>query len=102
MITLVHEPIMPTLSPTTHAWFCSCPVIGLRTDLPAIPRTHLPALGSEVPFRSLSGPRRHPYTNRGLGMMGLPFCFACRPEITLFTLKPAEEIMGCLQIPHFV
>jgi predicted MPP superfamily phosphohydrolase len=30
------------------------------------------------------------YTNRGIGMVGLPFRFACRPEITHFTLKPAN------------
>lgn len=29
------------------------------------------------------------YTNRGLGMIGLPLRFCCRPEITLFTLWPA-------------
>jgi uncharacterized protein len=29
------------------------------------------------------------YTNRGLGMIGLPVRVACRPEITLFTLRPA-------------
>jgi uncharacterized protein len=31
------------------------------------------------------------YTNRGIGMVGLPIRFACRPEVTLFTLKPASE-----------
>ena len=30
------------------------------------------------------------YTNRGLGMVGLPLRFCCRPEITLFTLRPAQ------------
>jgi hypothetical protein len=30
------------------------------------------------------------YTNRGLGMIGLPLRFACRPEVTLFTLRPAQ------------
>ena len=30
------------------------------------------------------------YTNRGIGLLGLPFRFACRPEITLFTLKPGN------------
>jgi uncharacterized protein len=28
------------------------------------------------------------YTNRGLGMVTLPLRFCCRPEITLFTLRP--------------
>lgn len=31
------------------------------------------------------------YTNRGVGVMALPMRFACRPEITLFTLKPAQS-----------
>lgn len=30
------------------------------------------------------------YTNRGIGMLGLPIRFACRPEVTLFTLSPAR------------
>jgi predicted MPP superfamily phosphohydrolase len=30
------------------------------------------------------------YTNRGLGMIGLPIRFCCRPEITLLTLRPAS------------
>jgi len=29
------------------------------------------------------------YTNRGVGVIALPVRVACRPEITLFTLKPA-------------
>jgi predicted MPP superfamily phosphohydrolase len=29
------------------------------------------------------------YTNRGIGMYGLPLRFACRPELTVFTLNPA-------------
>jgi predicted MPP superfamily phosphohydrolase len=30
------------------------------------------------------------YTNRGLGMVTLPLRFACRPEITLLTLRPVR------------
>jgi len=30
------------------------------------------------------------YTNRGIGVIGVPLRFACRPEVTLFTLKPAN------------
>jgi len=29
------------------------------------------------------------YTNRGIGMVNRPMRFACRPEVTCFTLKPA-------------
>jgi hypothetical protein len=29
------------------------------------------------------------YVNRGLGSVGVPFRFDCRPEITLFTLRSA-------------
>jgi uncharacterized protein len=32
------------------------------------------------------------YTNRGLGTMGLPLRFCCRPEVTLFTLQPARSV----------
>ena len=31
------------------------------------------------------------YVNRGIGSVGLPFRFNCRPEITLFTLRAAHE-----------
>jgi predicted MPP superfamily phosphohydrolase len=34
------------------------------------------------------------YTNRGLGMMGLPLRLGCRPEISLFTLQPAPGCEG--------
>lgn len=30
------------------------------------------------------------YTNRGIGMVVWPIRFACRPEVTLFSLKPAN------------
>jgi predicted MPP superfamily phosphohydrolase len=30
------------------------------------------------------------YVNRGIGTVGLPFRLNCPPEITLFTLRPAE------------
>jgi hypothetical protein len=31
------------------------------------------------------------YVNRGIGTVTLPMRFRCPPEITLFTLKPAES-----------
>jgi predicted MPP superfamily phosphohydrolase len=31
----------------------------------------------------------HLYVNPGLGTMGVPFRFLCRPEVTLHTLVPA-------------
>jgi uncharacterized protein len=30
------------------------------------------------------------YTNRGIGVVSWPVRFGCRPEVTLFTLKPAS------------
>ncbi len=35
------------------------------------------------------------YTNRGLGMVSLPLRFACRPEITLLTLRPERGTAPC-------
>jgi len=29
------------------------------------------------------------YVNRGIGSVGVPFRFDCRPEITVFTLRSA-------------
>ena len=49
----------------------------------------LPHLGQKYPIglRQIDG--RWLYTNRGLGMWPKPYRLNCRPEITLFTLRPA-------------
>jgi predicted MPP superfamily phosphohydrolase len=38
------------------------------------------------------------YVNRGIGSVGLPFRFDCRPEITLFTLRQAKPAPPVLTV----
>ncbi len=51
----------------------------------------LPKYGRRYPIGLRQIGNRQVYTNRGLGVWPLPFRLNCRPEITLFTLLPAEN-----------
>lgn len=90
VITLVHEPdyadilaLEPSavlqLSGHTH---------GGQICLPFFGPLRLPPWGFKYP----SGMHRvrdlTVYTNRGVGVLSLPLRLACRPEVTLFTLRP--------------
>jgi uncharacterized protein len=47
----------------------------------------LPPLAYKYPVGQYTVGSMVQYTNRGVGMSGLPFRFNCRPEITAFTLE---------------
>jgi len=49
----------------------------------------LPHMATRYPIGHYRVENYQLYTNRGLGVWPLPFRFNCRPEITLFTLRPA-------------
>ncbi len=49
----------------------------------------LPTWGVRYPIGHYQVGPHQLYTNRGLGVWPLPFRFNCRPEITIFTLRPA-------------
>lgn len=57
---------------------------GGQVRLPLIGPPYLPKMGRKYPI----GLRRlgplHLYTNRGIGVIGVPFRFMCPPEVTLF------------------
>jgi hypothetical protein len=88
VIALVHEPdfadevaleprVRLQLSGHSHGGQVCCPLLGpLR----------LPLLGRKYPQGLYQIGGLWLYTNRGLGTMGVPIRFHCRPEITLFTL----------------
>ena len=53
-------------------------------------RAHiLPHMAHRYPIGLYRVGNHQLYTNRGLGVWSLPYRFNCRPEITIFTLRPA-------------
>jgi predicted MPP superfamily phosphohydrolase len=92
VVTLVHEPdyadivgadprVILQLSGHSHGGQVCLPFYGALV----CPRWGRKYMAGLYQIRDLTL-----YTNRGIGMIGLPFRFACRPEITLFTLTPAN------------
>lgn len=49
----------------------------------------LPHMAHRYPIGLYRVGSRQLYTNRGLGVWPLPYRFNCRPEITIFTLRPS-------------
>lgn len=94
VILLAHEPDYAThvvkhggvdlmLSGHTH---------GGQIRLPFIGALYLPPLGRKFPeglFPLQNGLQL--YVNRGIGTVGVPFRFDCRPELTVITLRSAER-----------
>ncbi|MGB8701549.1 MAG: metallophosphoesterase [Thermosynechococcaceae cyanobacterium] len=88
-ILLAHEPDFATRSAATERFDLqlSGHSHGGQVHIPFLPRV-LPALGEIYPIGQYQVGSMIQYTNRGVGMSGLPFRFNCRPEITVFTLHP--------------
>lgn len=63
---------------------------GGQVRLPFYGGLHFPPWARKYPIGLYQIQDLTLYTNCGLGMVLLPVRFACRPEITLFTLKPAN------------
>lgn len=91
-ILLVHEPDYIETSAATHkfALQLSGHSHGGQIKIPFLDPLVLP-YGGQKYFAGLDQVEDTiTYTNRGLGMTGLPLRFASRPEITVFTLHPAS------------
>ena len=91
-ILLVHEPDYINLSAKTHrfALQLSGHSHGGQIKIPFIEPLILP-IGAKKYYAGLSRVEDTiTYTNRGLGMTGLPYRFGSRPEITVFTLHGAS------------
>jgi predicted MPP superfamily phosphohydrolase len=56
---------------------------------PFVGPPHLPPLGRKYHIGRYQVGSMIQYTNRGLGMVGLPIRFGSRPEITVITLHAA-------------
>jgi predicted MPP superfamily phosphohydrolase len=59
---------------------------GGQVVVPFVGPPHLPPMGRKYHTGLYKVGSMLEYTNRGLGMVGLPVRFCCRPEITVFTL----------------
>ncbi len=62
---------------------------GGQIRLPYLGALHLPPGGQRYVQGLFNVGNMQLYVNRGIGTVGVPFRFDCRPEITLFTLRSA-------------
>jgi predicted MPP superfamily phosphohydrolase len=62
---------------------------GGQIRLPLIGALRLPPGGRKYVEGHFNVGSMQLYVNRGIGSVGVPFRFDCRPEITLFTLRSA-------------
>ena len=60
---------------------------GGQVRLPGAGALYLPPLARKYPEGLYSFGQFQLYTNRGIGVVGVPMRFMCAPEITVFTLK---------------
>jgi uncharacterized protein len=60
---------------------------GGQIRLPLIGALHLPPGGQKYVEGHFQFGKMQLYVNRGIGSVGVPFRFDCRPEITVFTLR---------------
>jgi predicted MPP superfamily phosphohydrolase len=86
---LAHEPDYADVSARTRRFDLqiSGHSHGGQVVIPFAGPPHLPPLGRKYHTGRYQVGGMIQYTNRGLGMVGLPVRFWCRPEITVFTLE---------------
>ncbi len=91
-ILLVHEPDYADVTARTNRFDLqlSGHSHGGQVVLPVMGPPRLPPLARKYYSGLYRVGRMLEYTNRGIGMVGLPVRFCCRPEITLFTLEAPE------------
>ena len=63
---------------------------GGQVRIPLVGAIYLPEYGRKYVRGWFRFGKMQLYVNRGLGTVGLPFRFNCPPEISVFTLRPAE------------
>jgi predicted MPP superfamily phosphohydrolase len=88
-ILLAHEPDFADQSAATRRFDLqlSGHSHGGQVRLPGLPPPRLPPLAHKYHTGLYQVGTMLQYTNRGLGMVGLPLRFCARPEITVFTLQ---------------
>jgi uncharacterized protein len=60
---------------------------GGQIRFPVVGALYLPPWARKYPLGQYRFGEFQLYTNRGIGVIGLPMRFLCPPEITVFTLK---------------
>jgi uncharacterized protein len=90
-IVLCHNPdyadIMPA-QPRVDLMLCGH-THGGQVKIPFGPRPELPIENEKYAAGLAQGPQCRLYTSVGLGMVGIPIRFNCRPEIAIITLQAA-------------
>ena len=91
-VLLCHNPdyaeIMPA-TPRVDLMLCGH-THGGQFKIPFGPRPRLPVGYPKYAAGLARGPRCPVYTSRGLGMVGIPVRFNCRPELPIITLRTAN------------
>lgn len=92
-ILLVHEPDFADKAARTGRFDLqiSGHSHGGQVVVPFVGPPHLPPMGKKYHTGLYKVGNMLQYTNRGLGMVGLPVRFCCRPEITVFNLHAARS-----------
>ena len=87
-ILLAHEPDFASVAAATRRFVLqlSGHTHGGQIRVPVLTRFALPPFGQRYVMGLYRAGRMLLYVNRGLGMVGMPMRFNCRPEITLITL----------------
>lgn len=70
---------------------------GGQVRLPLVGALHLPPGGRKYVEGWFSVGGMQLYVNRGIGSVGVPFRFDCRPEITVFRLRAARDRVPYLE-----
>jgi predicted MPP superfamily phosphohydrolase len=86
-VVATNAPVAVQFSGHTHGGQVRIPLWDgerVRIHAPVLPR-----YGERYPIGYQSVSYSAVYTNRGLGLWPLPFRFNCRPELSLFTLRPS-------------
>ena len=93
-VLLAHEPDYANISAPTGRFDLqiSGHTHGGQVSLPLIGAPILPSYGRQYPRGLYRIKQMQLYTNRGVGMIHLPFRFNSRPEVTLFVLRSPEAI----------
>ncbi len=91
-IVLCHNPdYAEMLPPVPHVdLMLSGHTHGGQIKLPAGPRPKLPIRHAKYAAGLVRGPRCQVYVSVGLGMVGVPVRFNCRPELALITLRKGK------------
>ena len=92
VILLAHEPDYAVVSAATGRFDLqlSGHTHGGQVVVPFYGPPILPHLGKKYPSGRYQVKEMIQYTNRGIGMGSLPVRFNCRPEISVFVLRPGE------------